>query len=754
MDNAGFASETIDALGQATRVDRDARGQVIATTDPLGRVTRFSFDASGNVASITDPAGNMRTFTYEPTFSKVTSITDPLGQVTRFEYDPRGNRTAIVDPLGARTTLTYNAAGQPLTTTDPLGNTTTFSYDAIGNLIGVTDPLGNAPTREYDAVSRLTRHVEPRGKPTRFTYDELNRVSQIVDPAGGVTSFTYDGNGNLLTVTDARGNSVTHTYDSMDRLATRTDPVGATERFQYDGAGNLIQHTDRKGQVATFSYDGLSRYTRVTYADGSTASFAYDAAGRLIQTSDSVGGTVLNQYDLLDRLLAQTTGLGTVSYQYDALGRRTRMGAPGQAPVTYNYDAASRLTAITQAGQLVSITYDAVGRRTRLTLPNGVSTEYQYDIASRLTALIYRTALGPLGDLTYQYDAAGNRVRVGGSFARTLLPDALPSATYDAANRQTTFGSQALTYDRNGNLADDGTTTYTWDARDRLTALFTRGTTASFVYDAQGRRLAKTLNGTTTRYLYDGVDVVTELTDLLAVPHLRTLGVDESLSRGGSELYLADALGSTVALTSQGGTVTTAYTYAPFGTTAADNPSDFNPFQFTGRENDGTGLYYYRARYYSPVLQRFLSEDPLELAGGDINLYVYVRNSPLNFVDPTGESGVLLRLAQIFANTKPGRAVVLALHLFSQSRTRPPIRAPLPRPPAIERVIRPAEPTLRGGRKLGFVAPPLPSPISALPSEPGLGQPELEGPSHDCGRKDCPAGEPSLPGETPLPGSG
>src|SRR5262249_10853142 len=61
-----------------------------------------------------------------------------------------------------------------------------------------------------------------------------------------------------------------------------------------------------------------------------------------------------------------------------------------------------------------------------------------------------------------------------------------------------------------------------------------------------------------------------------------------------------------------------------------------NWYQFTGRENDGTGLYYYRARYYHPTLSRFVSEDPLGFAGGDVDLYAYARNNPVGFRDPTG----------------------------------------------------------------------------------------------------------------------
>jgi RHS repeat-associated protein len=84
-----------------------------------------------------------------------------------------------------------------------------------------------------------------------------------------------------------------------------------------------------------------------------------------------------------------------------------------------------------------------------------------------------------------------------------------------------------------------------------------------------------------------------------------------------------------------GGAVTTSYTYGPFGQATSAGPSSANPFQFTGRENDGTGLYYYRARYYSPPLARFLSEDPIGLLGG-LNLYGYVGANPLTFSDPTG----------------------------------------------------------------------------------------------------------------------
>jgi RHS repeat-associated protein len=99
---------------------------------------------------------------------------------------------------------------------------------------------------------------------------------------------------------------------------------------------------------------------------------------------------------------------------------------------------------------------------------------------------------------------------------------------------------------------------------------------------------------------------------------------------------LTDALGSTLALTDSSGALQTSYTYDPFGNTAASGASSTNPFQFTGRENDGTGLYYYRARYYSPTFQRFIAQDPIGFAGGDADLYGYVADEPIDLRDPTG----------------------------------------------------------------------------------------------------------------------
>ncbi len=302
----------------------------------------------------------------------------------------------------------------------------------------------------------------------------------------------------------------------------------------------------------------------------------------------------------------------------------------------------SRLTGITQGPQTAGLTYDAAHRRTTLSLPNGIVVEYAYDEASRLTGQTYTGPSGLLGDLTYSYDATGNRLGTGGSFARTLIPTAAATSTYNQANHQLAFGGTSQTFDANGNLLTQtdpsGTIAYTWDARNRLIGLSGPTVAASFSYDALGRRMSKTINGTTTAYHYDGLDAIRESGGGGDVAYLRTLAIDEALARtdaSGTTAYLADLLGSSVALADATGSPNTTYTYAPFGETAVAGTPSANPVQFTGRENDGTGLYYYRARYYDPVRGRFVSEDPAGMKSGP-NLFAYVAANPLAYVDPLG----------------------------------------------------------------------------------------------------------------------
>lgn len=315
------------------------------------------------------------------------------------------------------------------------------------------------------------------------------------------------------------------------------------------------------------------------------------------------------------------------------------MTVTGQTAVSYGYDNAHRLTSITQGSAAVALTYDNANRRSTLTFPNGIVATLGYDNANRPASLTYSLSGNTLGDLTYTYDVAGNRTSMGGSWARTGLPAALPSATYDAVNRIASWNGTNFSYDPNGNLTSNGSTTHTWNARDQLVGL-SGGISASFAYDGFGRRRSKTVSGTSTNFLYDGLNLVQELTSSgpPTANLLTGLGIDETFTRAdgtGTSTFLLDALGSTLALADATGTVQTQYTFDPFGVTTTSGVTSTNAAQFTGRENDGTGLYYYRARYFSPQAQRFVSEDPLGLLA-DVNVYGYVGNAPTQVTDPLG----------------------------------------------------------------------------------------------------------------------
>jgi RHS repeat-associated protein len=164
------------------------------------------------------------------------------------------------------------------------------------------------------------------------------------------------------------------------------------------------------------------------------------------------------------------------------------------------------------------------------------------------------------------------------------------------------------------------------------------GLNASFQYDGFGRRISKTINGTTTSFLYDGANIVQEQVGGGASANILVGGMDAVLMRSdssGALSLLADPLGSTIALADSLGAIQTQYTYEPFGKTTSSGQNSSNSSQFTARENDGTGLYYYRARYYDSNKARFISEDPIGFKAG-VNFYAYVENDPVNAIDPTG----------------------------------------------------------------------------------------------------------------------
>jgi RHS repeat-associated protein len=168
----------------------------------------------------------------------------------------------------------------------------------------------------------------------------------------------------------------------------------------------------------------------------------------------------------------------------------------------------------------------------------------------------------------------------------------------------------------------------------------TRKQTVRYKYDALGRRIQRYFVGVkeNTKFIYDGQDVLVDDNSGTLTKYINGAGIDNKLrTQTGSAVnyFLADHLGSTNGLTDASGNLTAQTNYDAFGN--ATNVEFPSRYQFTGREYDNfTGLHYYRARFYDANLGRFISEDPIGFAGGDVNWYGYVKNRPLHSNDPLG----------------------------------------------------------------------------------------------------------------------
>ena len=654
FDSAGYPTSKTWAYGTPlAKTVSYVRGQdelITATTDALGRTTNTAYDPFGDVLTQTYLAGTANAvaynYTYTNDYHQVATATDPLGHTVTTSYT-NGCVTSITDALSHSTIMTCNSAGQRTAIQDALGHTTSLTY-TDSDLTSVTDPLSRASTFFPDDLGRTVATLDPLSRESRVVYDVNGRVSQSFDSFGRATSLLYDGNGNLTKVTDPNNGVTQYGYDPQNRLNSRTDALNHQETWTYDGAGNLATYTDRNGQITQYQYDALNRISLITYQDGSTVTPTFDLGDRLTSVVDSVSGTINRSYDGFDNLTQEQTPQGTVNYTYDAANRRATMTPGSQAQIVYTFDNANRLTGITQGSSNVTIGYDDANRRTSLTLPNGVVTSYGYDSADELTGLTYKTNSGiTLASISYAYDAAGQRTTTTGGFGIETLPISTSgTSTFNLNNEQTVWNGFALAYDLNGdptsNAATSPTTSYQFDARHRLTTI-TQGasTIASFQYDTFGRRTQRTVGSTTTSFLYDVQNGVQETQGATTNAILTGLGIDERFARmeaAGMRYFLPDAMNSTVALTDSTQAVQETYSYEPFGEVASTGTSD-NPYQYTGRENDGTGLYYYRARYYSPTLKRFISEDAEGLSAG-LNVYAYVANNPLSLRDPSGHDGL------------------------------------------------------------------------------------------------------------------
>jgi len=615
--------KTIQKSRVTNPVDADVRDPFPADLIPAEwQIESRTYYPTGDVNQITDAVGGQKTHVYD-TLGRLDSLTESVdlsnNRTTHYVYDLAGQRLEEYRGWNSEDQIRYSKTG----------------YTATGKIDWVEDGI-KSPTPGQVTVGAGSR--------TDLVYDGYDRLYQTIypNPTSGLPDsstyeqFGYDANGNQTTKRNRSGITLVTDFDPMNRERTRTVPDNPAVTGDY-------------AYTVTDTYNLLGQKLTVS-ADGQTIATTYDSGGRIDYVTDTYGG---NNY--------------VVDHTYDGAGNRTGMTWPGGGSLTYTFDEYDRMDVVTSnipgltptQMQLADYTYDTLSRKDFVAFGNGTSLDPSYFADDSLQSLI-GTIPGRSVTNVFQRNLQRQITNVSwtvgsptSQWSESIFSWTPPSsnAVYapDKLNRYSTVGGVGIGYDVNGNLTSDGTWTFTYDEENRLrTANASGQPTVAYEYDPIGRRRAKTVGTTKTVFLSDGVEEIEErdgTTNAVLRRYAYGKGIDERIAMidssacGGRCFYLTNYQGSTIALTNQDGSINQTYGYDPYGnpsTSVAGIPVTGNPFRFTGRRLDPeTGLYYYRARYYSPKLGRFLQTDPAGMNAG-LNFYAYVNGDPLNLVDPTG----------------------------------------------------------------------------------------------------------------------
>ncbi len=685
----GEATQITDPAGFITTFTRDADGNPTQTALPSGAIFDRTFDDRGNLLTFTDQTlAGTTTFTYEPVFNQITTLTNPFNQTTAFTYDALGNLTGITTPLNRTVTFGYNSQGLVTSLTDPLGTLTAYTYNAQGNLTALTQgisPDQRTASLTYTPAGYVQALTDPLSRLFTFVYDEVGRLLSETLPGDRTITYTYDDAGNLLTLTPPGRPAHTFTYTGLDLLETYTAPSvpnGGTNQttYAYNSAQQLTLVTRPDNLTLAYAYDEFGRLAGLTIPRG-TLSYTYSpTTGHLTGITDpgGVGLTYTYNGENLTNVAWNGPFNGFVGYTYDEGARLEQLNVNG-TPYAFTYDADD---ALTHAGALTLAYHPTTGLLTGTTLSgvtdswtfnafaelseysaafnaaNVFAATYTRDVLGRITQKV-ETVDGITETWDYTYDAAGRLATVtlnGGQVAAysydlngNRQSDGTNAATYDAQDRLLTYGSNTYTYTPNGELltkTNAGQTTYTYDALGNLLAVTLPDATAlTYLVDGEGRRVGKQVNGTLVQgWLYgDALNPVAELDGAGNVVstfiYASQSNVPDYMVKGGiTYRILSDHLGSVrLVINAQTGAIVQQMNYDAFGRVTQDTNPGFQPFGFAGGLYDpDTGLVRFGARDYDAEVGRWTVKDPIGFAGGDTNLYGYVKSDPINWLDYRG----------------------------------------------------------------------------------------------------------------------
>jgi RHS repeat-associated protein len=623
---------------------------------------------------------------------------------TRSRND-KGGRTMAVE--------TFSGASPPAPWGANSSNTGAVVTAYNANATTVTDQAGKVRRSITDGLARLARVDEP---------DASGALGSIASPIQA-TSYAYDALDNLTTVSQGV-QTRTFVYSSLKRLTSATNPESGTISYGYDNNGNLTSKVDARSITTTFVYDLLNRATSRSYSDGTpTVTYTYDATGvsnskgRLTSVGSSVSVSNVTAYDVLGRVTAgnQVTDGQTYSmgYSYNLAGAPTSFTYPSGRVISTEYDPAGRLAGVRDqqsslyyAGAVGSdstnrIKYAAHGGVSVVKLGNNLweHTDFNSRLQSSEIGLGTSSTDSSTLRLTYNYGTTNNNGNMqsvsylggGLSYTQTFGYDTLNRLTTSAesggawsqTNKYDRYGNRAIdlgggnqslyfnnanqitnsgyAYDPAGNLTNDGTQTFAYDAENKIKTV--NGVSDVYRYDGDGNRIRKNFtSGEKVRMVYSGGQLIAEY-DLnngsLKKEYIYgAKGLVATIEPGtGTRYTTSDHLGSPRVVTNASAGVVSRHDYMPFGEELGSGVgarttgmgfivNDGLRQKFTTYERDiETTLDFAKARYYSSFQGRFTSIDPLMASAntGDpqtLNRYTYVINRPLSLIDPTGMFGV------------------------------------------------------------------------------------------------------------------
>lgn len=706
-DNNNPSAISYDGLDRPIR-ELDAVGNAVAYTyddnsNPL-TVTETDVSPEGTV-----PSESFVTTLTHDSMDRRTSVTDNLGNLTSYGYDSRNNRILTTDALGNTTSEVYDGLDRRLATVQDLrvGGTGAGAIDTSNP----NNPDGRiSRLAAWDGNSRLISETDDNGNATRYFYDALNRRTRETFADGLSKIYTYDRDDNLATFTDQNGSVCTHSYDGTYRL-TRKDVTKAAgvlgftlQTYEYDGLSRRTRATDNNDpnlttddSVVAFQYDSLSRLL-TEIQNGKTIASRYDGVGRRLGLTYPDGRVVAQGHDNIDRVKSiADQGAATNIAEYDYLGmarvleRRdangTRLTHHDGAGNQTGYDRMRREIQhrhFGSTGNLItgfSYAYDKVhNRRYENDLRVNSTDAYQYDSDYRLTRTGYEAPSSSIAAIANNNNTNADTAGLGtgneqwrldgvGNWENRSENGTPTSYTPNIMNEYDAVAGVAFAHDDNGNLQTDGSQTFFHDHLNRLVRIERSGTlVATYAYDAVGRRIAKFLPTEEVRFYHDVAHCIEERNafDTTLRQFVYGIRIDEpiELKSGANRFYYhCNSIGSVYALTDAAGSVVERYDYQAYGKTtilAADGvtalPSSAlgNSYTFTARRLDlESGLHYYRARYFSATLGRFIQRDPLGYVDG-MGLYEYTNSNSINEIDPFGTDSIGRSIGEFIGGTVGG----------------------------------------------------------------------------------------------------